>query len=215
MSTATGASTSGRCCWPAFARPKKSRSMPPIEEVLEPLDAAALRRVLLELATDPESCRPHYAAGADRAAAAPRSQRRAASLARHRLRTRHVVDGSIEQLGAAGKAIQQLIEKADYAGALKLITDETKQQVGDLWRVSVEDFYDFLSGENPAEDAINALACLAAELALSLPNPKDPLMQQIAQLARGWLQQELDPWGDGDHRTCVGALVSARAKCPA
>jgi uncharacterized Zn finger protein len=185
--------------------PEKIVQMPPIEQVLEPLDAAALRRVLLELATDPEI--------ADRitllAQIAQQPSREASDTPRALRVTdfaRDVVDGSIEQLGAAGKAIQQLIEKADYAGALKLITDETKQQVGDLWRVSVEDFYDFLSGENPAEDAINALACLAAELALSLPNPKDPLMQQIAQLARGWLQQELDPWGD-EIRTCVYVLV--------
>jgi uncharacterized Zn finger protein len=186
--------------------PEKIVQMPPIEEVLEPLDAAALRRVLLELASED----PKVADRITLLAQIAQQPSREASDTPRALRVtdfaRDVVDGSIEQLGAAGKAIQQLIEKADYAGALKLITDETKQQVGDLWRVSVEDFYDFLSGENPAEDAINALACLAAELALSLPNPKDPLMQQIAQLARGWLQQELDPWGD-EIRTCVYVLV--------
>ena len=186
--------------------PEKIVQMPPIEQVLEPLDAAALRRVLLELASED----PKVADRITLLAQIAQQPSREASDAPRALRVtdfaRDVVDGSIEQLGAAGKAIQQLIEKADYAGALKLITDETKQQVGDLWRVSVEDFYDFLSGENPAEDAINALACLAAELALSLPNPKDPLMQQIAQLARGWLQQELDPWGD-EIRTCVYVLV--------
>jgi uncharacterized Zn finger protein len=185
--------------------PEKIAQQPPIEEVLEPLDTAALRRVLLELATDPEIA-DRITLLAQIAQQPPREASDAPRALRVTDFARDVVDGSIEQLGAAGKAIQQLIEKADYAGALKLITDETKQQVGDLWRVSVEDFYDFLSGENPAEDAINALACLAAELALSLPNPKDPLMQQIAQLARGWLQQELDPWGD-EIRTCVYVLV--------
>jgi uncharacterized Zn finger protein len=185
--------------------PEKIAQQPTIEEVLEPLDTAALRRVLLELATDPEVA-DRITLLAQIAQQPPREIGDAPQALRVTDFARDVVDGSIEQLGAAGKAIQQLIEKADYAGALKLITDETKQQVGDLWRVSVEDFYDFLSGENPAEDAISALACLAAELALSLPNPKDPLMQQIAQLARGWLQQELDPWGD-EIRTCVYVLV--------
>jgi uncharacterized Zn finger protein len=186
--------------------PEKIVQQPPIDEVLEPLDAAALRRVLLELASEDPKVADRITLLAQIAQQPPREASDTPRALRVTDFARDVVDGSIEQLGAAGKAIQQLIEKADYAGALKLITDETKQQVGDLWRVSVEDFYDFLSGENPAEDAINALACLAAELALSLPNPKDPLMQQIAQLARGWLQQELDPWGD-EIRTCVYVLV--------
>lgn len=185
--------------------PEKIVQQPPIEEVLEPLDTAALRRVLLELATDPEIA-DRITLLAQIAQQPPREASDAPRALRVTDFARDVVDGSIEELGAAGKAIQQLIEKADYAGALKLIADETMQQVGDLWRVSVEDFYDFLSGENPAEDAINALACLATELALSLPNPKDPLMQQIAQLARGWLQQELDPWSD-EICTCVYVLV--------
>jgi hypothetical protein len=118
-----------------------------------------------------------------------------------------MVDDSIESLGAVGAAIQRLIEQADYAGALKLMTAETEQQLNLhwRWRIGAQEFNDFYD-ENPAESALNALAYLATELVLSLSDPKDPIMQQIAQLAKAWLEHEIDPWGDGII-ACVGALI--------
>jgi hypothetical protein len=120
---------------------------------------------------------------------------------------RDMVDDSIESLGAVGVAIQRLIEQADYAGALKLMTAETEQQLNLhwRWRIGAQEFNDFY-GENPAESALNALAYLATELVLSLSDPKDPIIQQITQLAKAWLEHEIDPWGDGII-TCVGALI--------
>jgi uncharacterized Zn finger protein len=186
--------------------PEKIVQMPPIEEVLEPLDTAALRRVLLELATDPEI--------ADRitllAQIAQQPPREASDTPRALRVTdfaRDMVDDSIESLGAVGAAIQRLIEQADYAGALKLMTAETEQQLNLHWRWRIgrqefDDFYD----ESFAESALNALAYLATELVLSLSDPKDPIMQQIAQLAKTWLEHEIDPWGDGII-ACVGALI--------
>jgi len=108
--------------------PEKIVHLPPIEEVLEPLDTAALRRVLLELATDPEI--------ADRitllAQIAQQPPREASDTPRALRVTdfaRDMVDDRIESLGAVGAAIQRLIEQADYAGALKLMTAETEQQL--------------------------------------------------------------------------------------
>jgi hypothetical protein len=120
---------------------------------------------------------------------------------------RDMVDDSIESLGAVGAAIQRLIETADYAGALKLMTAETEQQLNLhwRWRIGAQEFNDFY-GENPAESALNALAYLATELVLSLSDPKDPIIQQITQLAKAWLEHEIDPWGDGII-ACVGALI--------
>jgi uncharacterized Zn finger protein len=186
--------------------PEKIVQMPPIEQVLEPLDAAALRRVLLELATDPEI--------ADRitllAQIAQQPSREASDTPRALRVTdfaRDMVDDSIESLGAVGVAIQRLIEQADYAGALKLMTAETERQLNMhwRWRIGAQEFNDFYD-ENPAESALNALAYLATELVLSLSDPKDPIMQQIAQLAKTWLEHEIDPWGDGII-ACVGALI--------
>ena len=87
------------------------------------------------------------------------------------------------------------------------MTAETEQQLNMhwRWRIGAQEFNDFYD-ENPAESALNALAYLATELVLSLSDPKDPIMQQIAQLAKTWLEQEIDPWGDGII-TCVGALI--------
>jgi uncharacterized Zn finger protein len=187
--------------------PEKIVQQPPIDEVLEPLDAAALRRMLLELASE----NPKVADRITLLAQIAQQPSREASDTPRALRVtdfaRDMVDDSIESLGAVGAAIQRLIEQADYAGALKLMTAETERQLNMhwRWRIGAQEFNDFYD-ENPAESALNALASLATELVLSLPNPKDPLMQQIAQLARGWLQQELDPWGD-EIRTCVYVLV--------
>jgi uncharacterized Zn finger protein len=186
--------------------PEKIVQMPPIEQVLEPLDAAALRRVLLELATDPEI--------ADRitllAQIAQQPSREASDTPRALRVTefaRDMVDDSIESLGAVGVAIQRLIEQADYAGALKLMTAETERQLNMhwRWRIGAQEFNDFYD-ENPAESALNALAYLATELVLSLSDPKDPIIQQIAQLVNTWLEHEIDPWGDGIS-LCVFALV--------
>jgi hypothetical protein len=107
---------------------------------------------------------------------------------------RDMVDDSIESLGAVGVAIQRLIEQADYAGALKLMTAETEQQLNLhwRWRIGAQEFNDFYD-ENPAESALNALAYLATELVLSLSDPKDPIIQQITQLAKTWLEHEIDP----------------------
>jgi len=188
--------------------PEKIVQQPPIEEVLEPLDTAALRRVLLELATDPEVA-DRITLLAQIAQQPPREASDAPRALRVTDFARDVVDGSIETLGAVGKTIQQLIEKADYASALKLISAESERVLDLNWRWRIGDaheFYDFYTDSNPAEDALNALADLATELVLSLPDPKDPLMQQIAQLVRGWLQQELDPWSD-EIRTCIYVLV--------
>jgi hypothetical protein len=120
---------------------------------------------------------------------------------------RDMVDDSIESLGAVGVAIQRLIEQADYAGALKLMTAETERQLNMhwRWRIGAQEFNDFYD-ENPAESALNALAYLATELVLSLSDPKDPIIQQIAQLVNTWLEHEIDPWGDGIS-LCVFALV--------
>jgi uncharacterized Zn finger protein len=180
--------------------------LPHIEEVLEPLDTAALRRVLLELATDPEIA-DRITLLAQIAQQPPREASDAPRALRVTDFARDVVDGSIESLGAVGVAIQRLIEQADYAGALKLMTAETEQQLNLhwRWRIGAQEFNDFY-GENPAESALNALAYLATELVLSLSDPKDPIIQQITQLAKAWLEHEIDPWGDGII-ACVGALI--------
>jgi uncharacterized Zn finger protein len=190
--------------------PEKIVQMPPIEQVLEPLDAAALRRVLLELATDPEI--------ADRitllAQIAQQPSREASDTPRALRVTdfaRDMVDDSIESLGAVGAAIQRLIETADYAGALKLMTAETEQQLNLhwRWRIGAQEFNDFY-GENPAESALNALAYLATELVLILSDPKDPIIQQITQLAKAWLEQEIDPEGKWDDDWGVSSRVRTR-----
>jgi hypothetical protein len=187
--------------------PEKIVQQPPIDEVLEPLDAAALRRMLLELASED----PKVADRITLLAQIAQQPSREASDTPRALRVtdfaRDMVDDSIESLGAVGAAIQRLIEQADYAGALKLMTAETEQQLNLhwRWRIGAQEFNDFY-GENPAESALNALAYLATELVLSLSDPKDPIMQQIAQLAKTWLEHEIDPWGDGII-ACVGALI--------
>jgi uncharacterized Zn finger protein len=187
--------------------PEKIVQMPPIEQVLEPLDAAALRRVLLELASED----PKVADRITLLAQIAQQPSREASDTPRALRVtdfaRDMVDDSIESLGAVGAAIQRLIETADYAGALKLMTAETEQQLNLhwRWRIGRQEFDDFY-GESFAESALNALAYLATELVLSLSDPKDPIIQQITQLAKAWLEHEIDPWGDGII-ACVGALI--------
>ena len=187
--------------------PEKIVQMPPIEQVLEPLDAAALRRVLLELASED----PKVADRITLLAQIAQQPSREASDTPRALRVtdfaRDMVDDSIESLGAVGVAIQRLIEQADYAGALKLMTAETERQLNMhwRWRIGAQEFNDFYD-ENPAESALNALAYLATELVLSLSDPRDPIIQQIAQLVNTWLEQEIDPWGDGIS-LCVFALV--------
>ncbi len=186
--------------------PEKIVHLPPIEEVLEPLDTAALRRVLLELATDPEIA-DRITLLAQIAQQPPREASDAPRALRVTDFARDMVDDSIESLGAVGAAIQRLIETADYAGALKLMTAETERQLNMhwRWRIGAQEFNDFY-GENPAESALNALAYLATELVLSLSDPEDPIIQQITQLAKTWLEHEIDPWGDGII-ACVGALI--------
>jgi uncharacterized Zn finger protein len=187
--------------------PEKIVQMPPIEQVLEPLDAAALRHVLLELASED----PKVADRITLLAQIAQQPSREASDTPRALRVtefaRDMVDDSIESLGAVGVAIQRLIEQADYAGALKLMTAETERQLNMhwRWRIGAQEFNDFYD-ENPAESALNALAYLATELVLSLSAPKDPIIQQITQLAKAWLEHEIDPWGDGII-ACVGALI--------
>ncbi len=187
--------------------PEKIVQMPPIEEVLEPLDAAALRRVLLELASEDPKVADRITLLAQIAQQPPREASDTPRALRVTDFARDMVDDSIESLGAVGAAIQRLIEQADYAGALKLMTAETERQLNLhwRWRIGAQEFNDFYD-ENPAESALNALAYLATELVLSLSDPKDPIIQQITQLAKAWLEHEIDPWGDGII-ACVGALI--------
>jgi len=187
--------------------PEKIVQMPPIEEVLEPLDAAALRCVLLELASEDPKVADRITLLAQIAQQPPREASDTPRALRVTDFARDMVDDSIESLGAVGAAIQRLIEQADYAGALKLMTAETERQLNLhwRWRIGAQEFNDFY-GENPAESALNALAYLATELVLSLSDPKDPIIQQITQLAKAWLEHEIDPWGDGII-ACVGALI--------
>jgi uncharacterized Zn finger protein len=109
--------------------PEKIVQMPPIEEVLEPLDAAALRRVLLELESEDPKVADRITLLAQIAHQPPREASDTPRALRVTEFARDMVDDSIESLGAVGAAIQRLIEQADYAGALKLMTAETEQQL--------------------------------------------------------------------------------------